>query len=247
MIRRTLRATAFAIALLPGLAVAPGLVFAPGTAAAQSITVPGQGPALPDSDRAAAIRAQERSVADHREAAAEAADAGGMPQLDFNNPLTISQVVWLFVLFGAFVFIAAQYLLPPVAGVLGERRGRIEGDLDAARSAKAEADAAVAANREGTSRARAQAQAAIADATQSANAEAARRAEVLNARLNEQVAAAETRIRGARDAAMGALREVATDATEALVQRLTGLEDRAAIAAAVGRQLDARSLPGGQA
>ena len=41
---------------------------------------------------------------------------------------------------------------------------------------------------------------------------------------------------------MGALREVATDATNALVQRLAGLSDGAAVSAAVDRELAARNL-----
>ncbi|MFC7551332.1 hypothetical protein ACFQU7_01995 [Pseudoroseomonas wenyumeiae] len=39
---------------------------------------------------------------------------------------------------------------------------------------------------------------------------------------------------------MGALREVATDTTDALVQRLTGLNEPAAVQAAVGRELAAQ-------
>ncbi|NBQ75545.1 MAG: F0F1 ATP synthase subunit B', partial [Acetobacteraceae bacterium] len=71
-------------------------------------------------------------------------------------------------------------------------------------------------------------------------AEAEKRAEVLNAKLAEQVAAAEARIDIARGAAMGALRDVATDTAEALVQKLVGTADRGAIGAAVGRELAAR-------
>ena len=62
----------------------------------------------------------------------------------------------------------------------------------------------------------------------------------LNARLNEQIAAAEARIAASRDSAMGALREVATDTTDALVKRLTGLSEPAAIQAAVQRELAAQ-------
>jgi len=46
---------------------------------------------------------------------------------------------------------------------------------------------------------------------------------------------------------MAALREAATDATEALVKRLSGLEDKAAVEAAVGRELAARNIQSGAA
>jgi len=195
-----------------------------------------------DSDRARAVREANRTAAAYDHAAEEAADKGGMPQLDFGNPLMISQVVWLFVIFGAFVFLTYQFLLPPVAAVLEDRRARIAADLDAARDARAEAEAAEAGRRDSTARARAEAQASVAAATQAAQAESAARAEALADRLNTQIAEAEARIGTARDAAMGALREVATDATAALVQRLSGLTDKGAIDAAVSRELQARNL-----
>jgi F-type H+-transporting ATPase subunit b len=165
------------------------------------------------------------------------ASGGGMPQLDFSNPLMLAQVVWLLIIFGIFYYVLSQIALPRVASVLEERRNRIDGDLEAARAAKAEADAAMAAHQEATARARQESHAAITAATQSAQAEAAEQAAALNARLNQQIEAAESRINTARDAAMGALREVATDTANALVTRLTGLKNEPAVAAAVQREL----------
>ncbi|MBP0494292.1 F0F1 ATP synthase subunit B' [Roseomonas sp. SG15] len=165
-----------------------------------------------------------------------------MPQLDFANPLTIAQVIWLFVIFGLLVFLAAHYLLPPVAEVLETRRNRIAADLDAARDARAGAEAAEAGQRDSTARARAEAQASIAAAAAAAQADAAKRGEALAERLNAQITEAETRIGAARDAAMGALREAAADAAGALVQRLAGIDDKAAVDAAVARELAARNM-----
>ncbi len=236
------RVAALALGLALG-AVVPGPLVTP--TSAQTAALPERAPIQADADRAAAIEGQRRSVEDYTAAQAAAADAGGMPQLDFANPLTISQVVWLIVIFGLFVFLCSQYLLPPVSTVLGERRERIGADLDAAHAAKSEADAAAEAHKQGTDRARAEAQAAIAGAVQSATADANARTAVLNARLGEQVAAAEARIARARDAAMGALREVSVDATGALVERLAGIRDPGAVAAAVDRAMDARTVAAG--
>jgi len=163
-----------------------------------------------------------------------------MPQLDFGNPLIIAQLVWLLIIFGLLYYIMAVYALPRVESVLEERRRRIEGDLEAAQTMKAEADAAMAAHHTATMKARAEAQAAIAGAVASANAEAQARAEVLAARLAAQIAEADTRIEAARDAAMGALREVATETTQALMTRLTGSANNVAISGAVDRALAAR-------
>jgi F-type H+-transporting ATPase subunit b len=172
--------------------------------------------------------------------------SGGMPQLAFNNPWTIAQVVWMAVIFGLLYYVMARYALPQVAGVLEERRRRIDGDLEAAQQAKTYADAALAEHRAATARARAEAQSAIAQAAQQAQAEAAARADALNARLAEQIAAAERRIDAAREAAMGALQQVATETTDALVTRLIGSVDRAGLEQAVLRELAGRNLPTGR-
>ncbi|MGG5823036.1 F0F1 ATP synthase subunit B' [Falsiroseomonas sp. HW251] len=163
-----------------------------------------------------------------------------MPQLDFGNPLLIAQVVWLLIIFGLLCYVMATYALPRVAEVLEHRDGRIRGDLEAAQAAKAEADAAMAAHREATAKARADAQSSIASAMQGAQAEAARRAETLNAKLAKQIEEAETRIAAARDAAMGALRQVSVDTTHNLVAKLTGQADATAVNAAVDKVLGAR-------
>jgi F-type H+-transporting ATPase subunit b len=182
---------------------------------------------------------------------ASAADAhgnagGGMPQLRFNDPWMHAQVVWLLIIFGLLYYVMAKYALPEVASVLAARRQRIDGDLEAAQAAKSRADAALAQHRAATAEARAEAQAAITTASQQAQAEAAAKAEALNAKLAAQIAAAEERIATARDAAMGALRQVATETTDALVQRLIGSVDRGAIEAAVQHALAARAAAGGR-
>ncbi|MBX9699791.1 MAG: F0F1 ATP synthase subunit B' [Acetobacteraceae bacterium] len=170
---------------------------------------------------------------------------GGMPQLRFNDPWMHAQVVWLLVIFGLLYYVMSRYALPGVAEVLESRRTRIEGDLDAAQAAKARADAALAEHRAATAKARGEAQAAIAQAAQHAQAEAAAKAEVLNSRLTAQIEAAEARIGAARDAAMGALRQVATETTDALVAKLIGSADRGAIETAVDRELAARGAAAG--
>lgn len=168
--------------------------------------------------------------------------AEGMPQLDFGNPLTISQVVWGAVIFLALYLVFANWGLPRVASVLEERDARINGDLDAARQAKATADSAVTELTDATHKARADAQAAINAAVEQAKKEAAERSHALNERLEGQLREAEQRIAGARSAALGALRQVATETATLVVGRLTGRSpDPQAIEGAVGAALAARS------
>ena len=67
-----------------------------------------------------------------------------MPQLDFSNPLTIAQVVWMAIIFGVLYYVLARYTLPQVAEVVDGRANRIAADLDGARAAKTQSDAAIA-------------------------------------------------------------------------------------------------------
>lgn len=172
-----------------------------------------------------------------------------MPQLDFANPLMLSKLVWLLIIFGLLYFVLKNYALPQVASVLDERAARIAADLNAARDAQAAGEAALAELRAATAAARSEAQAAVAAAMAEANAKAAAEAEQINARLNAQVAEAEARVRAARDSAMGALREVALDTTQAMLAKLQVNAAANDVSAAVDRAAgsEGRSAAGGRA
>jgi F-type H+-transporting ATPase subunit b len=149
--------------------------------------------------------------------------------------LVTSQVVWLVFIFAALYLLLSRWALPQVASVIEQRSARIAADLDAAHVAKAESDAAIAEVQEATRRASTEAQAAIATAMAQAKAEATEQARQANERLDAQLAEAEQRIGVARSSAMNALRDVATETAEAVIQRLTGQQpDRTAVSAAVG-------------
>lgn len=165
----------------------------------------------------------------------------GMPQLDFGNPLLLAQVVWLLFIFGGLYFILARSVLPRVDAVIEARESRIAADLEAAQRAKEEADRAIETFRDATRRARAEAQAKVAEAVARAEAEQNARTDAILARFNESLREADRRITEARNRAMGALGEVATDTATALVQKLAGRADRARIAALVQAEIDARA------
>lgn len=165
-----------------------------------------------------------------------------MPQLDFANQLTIAQVVWMALIFGVLYILLSSWALPQVETVLKDRASRISSDLESARLAKAEADSAARDIADHSSRATAEARAAIAQAVAQAKTEAAEQARAADDRLNSQLAESETRIGAARNAAMGALRQVATETAAVVVDRLTGLQPPApAVDAAVSRIISARA------
>lgn len=165
-----------------------------------------------------------------------------MPQLDFQNVLTVSQVVWMALIFGALYVLLSQYALPQVASVIESRDARITADLDTARLAKAEADGAVAEVHAATRRASTEAQTAIAAAVAQAKAEATEQARIANEQLDAQLSEAEGRIAAARIQAMSALLDVASDTAAVVIARLTGRPaDPASVGAAVGSIIAARS------
>jgi len=167
--------------------------------------------------------------------------AKGMPQIDFANPLTTSQVVWGAIIFIVLYVLLSRWALPQVGTVLAHRAERIAGDLDAARGAKERADAAVDELTRATRAAHAAAQAQIAEAVAVAKAAADAQSATINARLDAQIAAAEQRIAEARTAAYGALEQVAVDTANVVVARLIGAPiDHAAVPAAVAAVIAAR-------
>jgi len=172
-----------------------------------------------------------------------AADAAGMPQLDFSTPLTISQVVWGAIIFIVLYVLLARGGLPKVASVLDERAARISADLDAARAAKAKADADAEAARLAHEKARAEAMGAINSAVEEAKTAALTQSEEHNARLEKQLKDAEAQIASARAASLGAIRQVATEAATVVVSRLSGTAvNEAALNQAVSAAMAARGI-----
>ncbi len=167
-------------------------------------------------------------------ALAPGARASGMPQLDFANPLTKWQVIWGALIFLLLYLLLSRSALPRVASVLEQRRERIDGDLEAARRSKDEADQATDELRRARRQAAADAQANLDRVVAQAREEAAVRGRESSARLDAELAHAEAEIGAERRRALASLREVASDTAQLLVQRVTGQEpDRGLVEAHV--------------
>jgi len=147
---------------------------------------------------------------------------GSMPQMDFANPLTTSQVVWMAIILVALYLILSRWGLPEIGKVLENRAQTIGADLETARAAKAAADEAVAALNKTMNQARAEAQAQIAQAVAKAKATALAESQALAEKLAAQLQEAETQITAARTAALAAIRPVAAEAAAEMLARLTG-------------------------
>jgi F-type H+-transporting ATPase subunit b len=161
----------------------------------------------------------------------DAGHEGGFPPFD---PATFpSQILWLAITFGLFYLFLKRVILPRLTGILETRSGRIAADLDQAARLKGEADAAVAAYEQALAEARANANAIGQQARDEAKAEAEASRKKVEAGLEKKLAEAEDRIASIKAGAMKDVGTIAETTAQAILERLVGKADKAAVAAAV--------------
>ncbi|MFT3732303.1 MAG: F0F1 ATP synthase subunit B' [Hyphomicrobium sp.] len=154
------------------------------------------------------------------EAAEEAAQSGGLPQL---NPHTFeTQLFWLAVTFLGLFFVMAKIALPRIGEVIEERQDRIKRDLDAAARLKGETDKALAEYEKALADARTNASGIAKETREKLAAET----EAERHRVDEQIAVklreADTRIAATKSKAVSAIGDIATDTARAVVEKLIG-------------------------
>lgn len=163
-----------------------------------------------------------------------------MPQLD--PAAFVPQLFWLAVTFLILFLLMKFVAVPQVGRAIETRRERLDSDLGRAAALKAEAEGVFAAYDKALAGARAEAQAALRAAAEKVAADAAERQRQLAAVLAEQIAAAEQRIAAGKEAALGEIRNVASDIGQAVVEKLTGAPAPAErMAAAVDAALAGRA------
>ena len=145
-----------------------------------------------------------------------------MPQMDFADPLTLAQVVWMAVIMIVLYILMARWALPQLGGVIENRKRHIDGDLEAATQARTEASRIVAEVEQAIRNAHSEGQAAIASAIVGAKDNVRIEEEALKGRLDAELNRAKGEIEQTRRAALAVLRPVADDVARALVERLTG-------------------------
>lgn len=173
--------------------------------------------------------------------AATTAEAGhetsaGMPQLDFGT--FPNQIFWFLLAFFALYVLISRVVAPRIGGILADRQGRIDADLDEARSLKDAAVKAEADYQAALASARADAQKIGAEAKAGVQAEI----DAAMARADREIAkhgdAAEKRLKEIRDGADMNVEAVARDTARAIVEAiLPGSASAKAVDAAVSAAL----------
>ena len=153
---------------------------------------------------------------------AAGASEPGLPQLDIAT--WPSQLFWLVVLFGAGYLVMAKIVTPRIGAVLEERRQTVDGDLEKARAASADAAKIRADYESDLEKARIEA----AEFAKRAALEANMKVEAADAKiakkLAEKVGAAEAKLAEAKTSAMASLNDVAAEAGMAAVASLAGIK-----------------------
>ena len=188
---------------------------------------------IPSADPAA--DGSSAGAAAHGSTTAAEHSSGGLPQFQFEH--WGGQIAYLLILFVALYVLMAKVFAPRMRRVLDERAATIANAVSSAKALQAEADVQAEAAKRALAEARAAAQRTALEAGAKAAAAAHAQKAALDAELSVKQAEAEGQIRVARDAAMQQLTVVATEAAEAMLEKLTGAKTpRAAVAAAVKSQ-----------
>lgn len=162
-----------------------------------------------------------------------------MPQIAQLAQIYASQIFWMLVVFGLIYFGIAKAMLPKIEATMDGRDRRIADDLTAAKTARETADATDEAYRTRMIEARAAAQKVAAEAKASGAIEAEAKVKAADAVAAGRIAEAEERLKGQQVEALATIEDVAIEAAQDIVQRLTGASvarDRAAgaVRAALG-------------
>ena len=147
-----------------------------------------------------------------------------MPQLTQLPEIFWSQLFWLVVVFGITFFVIGRGMVPKIQSTVETREKQIADDLARAQAARAAADETEAAWRERMDAARAEAARIANEAKQASARDTEAKVKKAADKLNLKVEASEQKIRDAVASARAEIEGVASDLTQDLVLRLTGIK-----------------------
>ena len=147
-----------------------------------------------------------------------------MPQIEQLPYIFFSQLFWLTLVFGFIFFVIGKGMLPKIQSTVDAREKKIADDLERAKAARSAAEETEAAWRTRMDAARAEAAKVAQDARQESARETETKVRKAADKINLKVEAAQKQIRDARESARSEIEVVATEATQEMVDRLTGIK-----------------------
>ena len=162
-----------------------------------------------------------------------------MPQLSQLALVIQSQWLWLLLVLAAIYFVVGRGIVSKVESTVDDRDARIAADLAEVQRLQDQAEADEEAWRNRVNAMREQAQGVTASAKADAQASLEARLAVVDTEIAARADAAVAELDAARGAALAELESVAVEATQQIVERLTGAsvaeaEARAAVTGALG-------------
>ncbi len=140
----------------------------------------------------------------------------------FDTTTFPSQIFWLVLTFAVLFVVLWRVAGPRIHTVIADRRSAINKAIEAAKQARADADAASAGYDVALAGARARSNALAEETRQGINAEIAKAKAGADAQATAAMTAADARIEASRGAAKAHVADAARDAAIAIVARLTG-------------------------
>ncbi len=145
-----------------------------------------------------------------------------MPQLQPGD--FAPQLIWLAITFALLYFGLSRIALPRVAQIIGERKSRINGDLEHARRAQAEAESAMKGYEASLASAKAKGQGLIRAAREKLDAELGARRSELDRQIAGRARDTEARVKAMTQRAAKEMEGVTASVVQDIVHHLTGLD-----------------------
>jgi len=145
-----------------------------------------------------------------------------MPQIAQIVDTYASQIFWLLIIFGLIYFGIGRSMLPKIEATVEARDAKIAGDLAAAEAARAKADETEEAYRARMETARAESLKATQEAKAAAALEAEKRVKAADAELAVKASEADARLQAALTDALKGIEDVATEAAQEIVAKVSG-------------------------
>lgn len=179
--------------------------------------------------------ATQTQDAAHDVAGKAAAEAPGMPQLDFST--FPNQIFWLLVTLVVIYLVLTRVALPRISGILADRAGAVTSDLAAAEDLKTKAAAAEDAYNKALADARAEAQRIAAETRAEIQSELDDAIAKADAEIAAKAAESEAAIAEIRAGAVESVKAVAAEAAGEIVSALGGKADADRIAGVVAERV----------
>jgi len=144
---------------------------------------------------------------------------GAFPPM--NPEFFASQILWLAITFGVFYYVLSKAIIPRMSQILDDRRARIDKDLLAAESMRADADEAQAAYEQELASARGASQRIAQEARDAARTDADIQRKRVEAELDGRLESAQARIADIKSRVLVDVGTIAEEVTDAILVELT--------------------------